>query len=282
MGGQKITARDGMKLELHEWLVDDPRMTVVLLHGYAEHCGRYAHVAKAWNARGIQVVGCDLRGHGKSEGERGYVERFEDYHRDVDALMDAAKTRAKGTPIALFAHSNGGLIALHWLLTGNGRDLAGVLISSPFLGLAVKASPLKLTAGKLMAKLLPKLGLPGGFTGKDVCTDETFQRQYDGDPMIFKKVNARWFAEAMSAIDLVHARCSQLEAPLLLLYAGDDRIVSAEATDRFCRGLTCQQLTTERLDKHAHELVNEGPPVREKLIARMADWLLSRAEAKAA
>jgi alpha-beta hydrolase superfamily lysophospholipase len=282
MGGQQLTARDGVKLELYEWLADDPRITVVLLHGYAEHCGRYEHVAKAWNARGIQMVGCDQRGHGKSEGDRGFVERFEDYHRDVDALMDAAKGRAKGTPIALYGHSIGGLIALHWLLAGNGRDLAGVLISSPFLGLAVKVSPLKLTAGKVMAKILPKLGLPSGLSGKDVCTDETFQRQYDSDPMIFKNTNARWFAETMSAVAQVHARAGELKGPMMLLYAGDDRIASADDTDRFCRGLRNDQAVTERLAKHAHEIVNEGPPVREKVIARMGDWLLARAEAKAA
>src|SRR5688572_23513497 len=191
----EITARDGVKLHLHEWLVDDPRITIALLHGYAEHCRRYDHVAKAWNARGIQVIGCDLRGHGKSEGTRGFVERFEDFHRDVDALMDAAKSRAKGTPIAIFGHSNGALIALHWMLAGNGNDLAGVLLTSPFLGLALKASPIKLAAGRVAARFLPKLGLPSGFTGKDVCADETFQRAYDSDPLIFKNVNARWFAE---------------------------------------------------------------------------------------
>ncbi len=281
MGGQ-IVARDGVKLELYEWLVDDPRITVVLLHGYAEYCARYEHVAKAWTARGIQLIGADQRGHGRSEGVRGFVERFEDYHRDVDALMDAAKARAKTSPIAIFGHSNGGLIALHWLLSGNGRDLAGVVITSPFLGLSLKASPLKLAAGRVMARILPKVGLPSGLTGKDVCTDETFQRQYDTDPLIFKNANARWFAEAMSAIDQVHARGRELTVPLLLLYGGDDRVASADETDRFARGLKIENLTTERLAKHAHELVNEGPPAREKVMARMGDWLLARAEAKAA
>jgi alpha-beta hydrolase superfamily lysophospholipase len=280
--GQQITARDGVKLELHEWLVDDPRITIVLVHGYAEHCRRYDHVAKAWNARGIQVVGADLRGHGASEGARGFVERFEDYHRDIDALMDAAKARAKGTPIAMYGHSNGGLIALHWLLAGNGHDLAGVVITSPFLGLALKASPLKLAAGKVVSRILPKIGLPSGLSGKDVCADETFQRQYDSDPLVFKNANARWFTEALSAINQVFARAGELKAPLLLLYGGSDRVASADATDRFVRALKCEGRTCERLVNHAHEVVNEGPPAREKVIARMGDWLLSRAEAKAA
>jgi alpha-beta hydrolase superfamily lysophospholipase len=280
--GQQITARDGVKLELHEWLVDDPRITILLVHGYAEHCRRYDHVAKAWNARGIQVVGADLRGHGKSEGGRGFVERFEDYHRDIDALMDAAKARAKGSPIAIYGHSNGGLIALHWLLAGNGHDLAGVILTSPFLGLALKPNPVKVAAGRVMAKILPKIGLPSGFSGKDVCADETIQRAYDTDPLIFKNVNARWFSEAMSAMALVHARAGELKTPMLLLYGGSDKLASADETDRFARGLRMEQLTKERLVQHAHELVNEGPPAREKVIARMGDWILSRAEARAA
>ncbi len=133
-----------------------------------------------------------------------------------------------------------------------------------------------------MAKVLPKAGLPSGLSGKDVCTDETFQRQYDADPLIFKSANARWFAEAMSAIDLVQGRAGELKIPMLLLYAGDDRLASADDTDRFARNLRGDQLMSERLAHHAHELVNEGPPAREKVISRMGDWLLSRAEAKAA
>jgi acylglycerol lipase len=282
MGGQ-ITARDGVKLELYEWLVPDPRITVMLLHGYAEYCARYEHVAKAWNARGIQVIGCDLRGHGRSQGDRGFVERFEDYHRDVDALMEAGHARApKGGPLAIFGHSNGGLIAFTWLLAGNGHDLDGLVVSSPFLGLSLKASPLKLAAGKVMAKILPKVGLPSGLSGKDVCTDENFQKNYDSDPLIFKNANARWFAEAMSAIDQVQVRAGQLKTPMLLVYAGEDRVASAAESDRFSRNLKNPAATTERLSGYAHELVNEGPQAREKVIARMGDWLLARAEAKAA
>lgn len=277
-----LTARDGTKLRLYEWLVDDPRMTVVLLHGYAEYCGRYAHVAEAWNRMNIQVVGCDLRGHGHSEGQRGYVERFDDYHRDVDALMDQAKGRANGGSIALFGHSNGALIAAHWLIAGNGNDLSGVVLSSPFLGLSVKASPLKLAAGRLMSKVLPKVGLPSGLSGKDVCKDETFRRQYDSDPLVFPIANARWFAEAMAAIDSVQARAGQIKLPMLLLYGGDDKVADADASDRFAAALQMEDKVTERLSGVDHELVNEVPPVREKLIARMGEWLLAHAEKKAA
>lgn len=277
-----LTARDGTKLRLYEWLVDDPRITVVLLHGYAEYCGRYQHVAEAWNRMGIQVIGCDLRGHGHSEGLRGYVERFDDFHRDVDALMDQAKTRAAGGPLALFGHSNGALLAAHWLVAGNGHDLSGVVLTSPFLGLSVKASPIKLAAGRLMSKVLPKVGLPSGLKGKDVCKDETFQRRYDSDPLVFPNANARWFAEAMSAMEAVQARAGQIKVPMLLLYGGDDRVADADQSDRFAAALRMEDKVTERLAGVDHEIVNEVPDVREKLIARMGDWLIEHSEKKAA
>jgi lysophospholipase len=180
----------------------------------------------------------------------------------------------------VFGHSNGGLIVAHWLLAHQGADLRGVVISSPFLGLAVKASPIKLAAGRVMAKVLPKVGLPSGFGGKDVCKDEAFQRQYDTDPLIFKNVNARWFSEAMGAMETVHAKAGQITAPLLLLYGGDDKIADASATDRFASKLAMKDKTAERLAGYDHEIVNEGPPAREKVITRMAEWLLERAGAR--
>ena len=78
-----LTAGDGTDLFLHDWSVPDAKATVALLHGYGEHAGRYAEMAEGFNAKGISVIAVDLRGHGKSAGLRGHVDRFSDYYLDA-------------------------------------------------------------------------------------------------------------------------------------------------------------------------------------------------------
>jgi acylglycerol lipase len=66
-----------LRLACAAWLPDDrPKASIVLVHGYGEHAGRYRHVIEALVARGYGVHALDHRGHGESEGARAHVERF--------------------------------------------------------------------------------------------------------------------------------------------------------------------------------------------------------------
>lgn len=274
-----MRADDGLELHLHEWKAPGtPRLCVALLHGYGEHAGRYAHFAEALNARGITVVGVDLRGHGKSKGARGHVDAFQQFYSDVKLVVNRAKELSGGAPVALFAHSMGALLALDWLLAGNGKDLAAVALSSPFLGIALKVNPVKEGLGRVMSRLIPTLSLPSGLKGADACRDPKMQELYDSDTLNNKNATARWFTEAMKAIDRVQARGGELKLPLMILYGGSDRIASADATDELAKKLTAPDRLVERLDGYYHELVNEPPEERAKIFDRFATWLLSKAE----
>ena len=176
-------------------------------------------------------------------------------------------------------HSMGALLAYHYLLfSGKRPNLAGLVLSSPYLGLSLEVHPIKAGLGRVMSRFHPTLALPTGLMGKDVCRDLELQRLYDSDPLNVKKATARWFTETTRAIEEVHGRAGALDVPLLLLYGGADKVASADATERFARALTMKDRTTERLANHYHELVNEPPAVRAPIIARMADWLRAHAE----
>lgn len=272
-----IRTADGLSLFDYRWSAQAPRLTVALIHGYGEHAGRYAHVAHAWNQRGISVVAADLRGHGQSAGVRGHVMRFEEYHQDVDAIISEA--RQKGGPVAIFGHSLGGLIVTHYLLAKGASGLLGAVISSPYLGLALAASPVKLFAGRVLSRLAPKFSIPSGLTGQDVTRDPELAKRYNEDPLNLKKANARWFTEAGRAQQEVLAQGSRLNIPLLLLYGGADKVAAADVTDTFARGLTMTDRTCERIPGYYHELVNEPKLDRELVIERMGTWLLDHVRA---
>jgi alpha-beta hydrolase superfamily lysophospholipase len=119
-----LTTADGPRLHGQGWMPEQARGVMVIVHGIAEHGGRYAWLAERANARGIGVLTVDLRGHGRSPGERSYVERFDDYLLDVDALWAKAQELAAGRPLFLMGHSMGGAIALRWAAqrrAGHGR-----------------------------------------------------------------------------------------------------------------------------------------------------------------
>lgn len=271
-----ITTGDGKALHLHEWPVAEPVATVAVLHGYAEHGGRYARVAEAFNSKNISMFAVDLRGHGRSPGARGHVDRFSDYYLDATALEAHARQHAGDGPLFLFAHSMGGLLAFDWLLSGVQRDFQGVLCTSPFF--ATKDNHFaKVMAAKVMSRLLPGLSIP--LPRLKVTRDDAEQTLYDNDPLNNSNLTARWGAEAMVAQDRVMARASSFDHPLLLLYGGADVVVDAAVTDQLVRSLKISDCTTERLDGHAHELVNEPLEVRTAVIDRLADWVLEHVNA---
>ena len=270
-----LTAQDGTRLHLFEWRVDDPVLTVALVHGYAEHAGRYAHVAEYFNSRKISVVAVDLRGHGDSEGARGFVETFEDYHQDVDVLLAKAD---EGKPLFMLGHSMGGLLSSHYLLSDKGSQVRGLVLSSPYFGLALKVAGVKRAAAGMMSKLLPKVSLPSGLESEALTRDPEMIKKHASDSRIFGTANARWFIESHRAMDEVHARASQLSKPLLLLYGGADVVADPDDTDRFSNNLTTGDREVERLAGQYHEILNEPPEDRNRVMERMADWMLARAE----
>ena len=275
-GGEFLTAADGARLRLHEWPVEQAQQTVALVHGYGEHAGRYAHMAAAFNTQGIAVVAADLRGYGLSPGKRGSIRNFEEYLLDIDAIVARAHERSGGGPVGLLGHSMGGLAVCDWLLHRRPRDLSGVALSSPLLGLARPVPRFVLLLLNAASKVSLNLSFGVGMDGKNVTRDAVEAERYDCDPLVLHRIRAPWLLECLKAMDRVHARAGELQVPLLLLYAGADRVVSVAATDAFASRLTMPEREVERLEDCFHEILNEIPEVREAVCARIAAWFLAR------
>lgn len=270
---------DGLELAVSAWVPARPRVAVVLVHGYAEHAARYAHVAERFAPRGLALIGADLRGHGRSPGVRGHVVRFEDYHLDVRAMLDHARARLPDCPQVLFGHSMGGLVTLDHLRAGLPQQVRGAVLSSPFLGLAQPPSALTQGFARLLDLVYPSFRLPSKLEGSRVCGDADLRRAYDGDPLRFGHVTVRWALEALRAIDRVHAHDFTAFGSLSILAAGDDAVVDVAATRRFAEraGLGSR---FEVLAGYRHELVNEPAGRRELAIERIADWIEAAADSE--
>jgi alpha-beta hydrolase superfamily lysophospholipase len=251
------------------------KAAVLLTHGYFENMQRYREVIARWNELDLLVATYDLRGHGLSEGRRGYIDRFDDYVDDALAVLEHLKRHpawAEMQPPALFGHSLGGLIAIHVALRA-ADGLAGVALSSPYLGLAQELPALKRAAGRVLSRVFPRISLDSGLRGADCTRNAQISSAYDHDPMNFKKANVRWFSEATRAQTQALAEAPRLTLPLYCLQAGDDKVAQAAATERFMERVSSVERQYLRLPGMYHEVLNE--PERAIWIDKFASAMLA-------
>jgi alpha-beta hydrolase superfamily lysophospholipase len=251
-----------------------PRATVGILHGYAEHGGRYLHVMDAWAEKGIASVAVDLRGHGRATGPRGHCQRFEEFLEDAAEVGRIVSERAQGGACFLFGHSFGGLVAASSATDSPGA-WRGLLLSAPFFGLALDVPKAKLAAGRVASVILPKLRLPSGLSGADVTRDAARAAAYDADPLVFKHATARWFRETQLAQERALARAGELRLPLYVTFGTKDHVAKESAAKTFYDRAASSDKTWEERVGACHEVLNE--PDWKELADHIGEWIVARA-----
>jgi len=251
-----------------------PRATVGVIHGYADHAGRYAHVQDAWADAGLASVAIDLRGHGRAAGARGYCDRFGEFLDDAAELARVVRAEASGGPCFLFGHSFGGLVAALSAI-GSPSPWRGVILSAPFMGLALEVPAAKVLLGKVASRLVPHLGIPSGLQGKDLTHDAARAADYDRDPLVFKKATARWFTETQKAQAEVLARAGELRLPLYETFGECDPVAKNAVGRAFFDRAASTDKTWDERKGGLHEVLNE-PDWRE-LATAIAGWITAHA-----
>jgi acylglycerol lipase len=253
----------------------EPKGAVLVVHGYAEHSGRYDEVVEALTSRGLLAATFDLRGHGHSAGPRGHVERFGDFVRDVDDLLETLGRneawRRAGPPV-LLGHSLGGLISFHAALADPGQVRALVL-SSPYFGLALHVPAPKRAAAQALSRLRPTFSLPSGLRGRDVTRDRDRARAYDDDPLVFPNATARFFTESMAAQARALELAPSMRLPLLVLQASADKVASATASRALFDRVGSLRKEYRSCEGCYHEIFNE--PGRERWVREAAEAALA-------
>jgi alpha-beta hydrolase superfamily lysophospholipase len=248
-----------------------PRGLLVLAHGYAEHIGRYAHVAESFTARGYAVYGYDMIGHGLSEGRRGHVARFADYVEDLRRFVAIAQNRDPERSTFIVGHSQGGLIALAYGET-NPVGLSGMVISAPGLELAMPVPGWKLALSKVLSRIAPTFSMANGIPAEYLTRDHSIASAYAvTDPLIVKVASARWAAEFAQAQSDTLAGANRFRLPVLLMHGSADRLINPDSTRRFYAAAASEDKTLKIYDGFYHELFNELG--KEQVFADMESWL---------
>jgi alpha-beta hydrolase superfamily lysophospholipase len=201
-----------------------PAGVVLINHGYAEHCGRYHEVAHVIVNAGWAALSYDVRGHGKSPGERGYIDRFATYLADFSAMLAAARKLASNAPVVLLGHSHGSLITLRALADDHPPQVAAAVVSSPFLALKLAVPGYKRVLASVASRLAPKLSQPNALRVEDLTSDKQKQAERIADKLCFDIATSRWFTEAAAAQDHVFEHAARIKLPTIWLVGHDDPI----------------------------------------------------------
>ena len=258
-----LQSQDGTRLRIGK--SGEGTRHVLLVHGLAEHMDRYAHVVEALNNAGWSVTAVELRGHGKSEGKRGHVDRWEQYLDDVRA----AAATIDG-PLVLLGHSMGGLVALDLAINGLPNGIEGIVLSDPNVAVAIEAPALKVMGAKVLSRLLPRLSLANELDAKLICRHQPVVDRYLADPLVYSTITPRWFTEMIRSQERVVANATRYETPLLMLLGEGDAICDWKASAALARnwGGEAHTITYPEL---FHEIFNEVEG--EQVIRDMIAWL---------
>ena len=264
----------GTEIRYQYWLPDgEPDASLLIVHGLAEHCGRYANVIDRFVPRGYAVYGVDHIGHGKSAGRRVYVERFGDFIAVLKTYVDRIGEWRPGVPLFMVGHSLGALIGAVYLLDHPG-DLAGAILSGPLVKVPDNISPATVLLSRLLSVVLPKLGV-AAVDATGVSRDPAVVRAYVDDPLVYTgKTTARLGCEMLKAMRRVAEEVHKIEIPLLVLQGGADRLVSPDGAEMLHRLAGSADKTLKVYDGLHHEVYNE--PERDVVLADVEAWLRER------
>ncbi len=267
-------SRDGIKLFWVSSMPEGAKAHAAVVHGYAEHIGRYAHVFDHLNAAGFATHGFDCRGHGKSGGPRGHVRAFQEYLDDLMLFLERVKIAAGGKRVFLLGHSHGALIATRYALS-HPPGLAGLVLTSPYFRLKLQPPAIKLFAARVLGKIMPSLPLGNEIRDEDLTRDAEMVARHKVDPLLLKTTTPGGFQASTAAQLEVRAGAPGFDLPLGMFIGAADPIADPAAAREFFDRAGSADKTFQDYPGALHEVLNETN--RAEVLAAITQWLDARA-----
>lgn len=252
----RFKGRDGTEIFYRFYPAPGARHTVILLHGYGEHSGRYEKFPAKMGKLSAQFAVMDLRGMGCSGGPRGDVGVFADYLDDVTAFVEHLRSKhAIPAKFILLGHSLGGLIAVEWARKNPG-PVKLLILSAPFLGLRFLG--IIAAFNHLIRVLMPRFVYRNPVCPGSLSHDAGELAAYRADPRILRLMSARLLAEIAKRMEALRRQpILSVPFPVHMLVAGEERIVDPAASRRFFDRLVAPRKERTVFDGFFHEIFNE-------------------------
>jgi alpha-beta hydrolase superfamily lysophospholipase len=244
-------------LYFQSWREEEKAKAIlVVIYGFGEHCGRYLNLVNHLTPLGYGVYGFDLRGHGRSPGQRGHIQSWDEYRGDVRAFLQKVSSQEPTLPVFLLGHSMGALIALDYLLHDPAR-LRGAIISGAPLEPVGVAKPFLVLLARVLSRVWPRFSLPLGLDPKGISRDPDVVKAYQADPLVHGKTTVRWGTEILQTIEWVKAHAADVKIPILLIHGGSDPLNSPDGTRNFFDKVTFPDKEMKIYPGSYHEVHND-------------------------
>lgn len=266
---------DGTKLHLQKWICENPVGTILITHGQAEHSECYHRLINALDGQNWNFIGWDLRGHGKSQGLRGYAKDFDEYVLDFNIFLDLSLSlmEVQNKPIVLLAHSMGALIQTCAITEKKhlSSQIAGQILSSPLFGVAVNVPEWKDKGAGLINSLLPKVTLGNEIKYEQLTRDLDVIREYEADTYRHNRISSGVYLGFKREFERIMNRASQIQIPTLLHISDKDPVVSSEKALKFFDNVACANKRLKIVEGGKHELYNDT--VRLEIFKTVVEFL---------
>ncbi len=262
----------GLKIFARTWAAGaTPRGVVVIVHGFNSHSGQYTWVAEQLAAAGLAVYALDHRGRGRSEGERFYVEKVEDYVEDLATFVQTAKSENPGLPVFMLGHSAGGVISCVYALDRQAQ-LAGLICESFAYELPVPDLVLSFLKG--LSHVTPHTQV-FKLNNRDFSRDPKVVESMNNDPLIKDESQPTQTAAAMIRADeRLKEEFSLIKLPLLILHGSEDKATKPSGSRHFHEQAGSSDKTLKIYEGHYHDLLNDTD--KEVVMADIRQWIDQR------
>jgi alpha-beta hydrolase superfamily lysophospholipase len=262
----------GLNIFTRSWRPEGkPRAVVVIVHGFNSHSGYYLWVAERLVTSGLAVYALDLRGRGKSDGERFYVEKFADYVSDVATFVALAKSREPGLPVFVLGHSAGGVVSCVYTLERQ-AEISGLICES--FAFQVPAPDFALAVLKGLSHIAPHahvLKLPNEAFSRDPKVVEAM----NNDPLIAHEVQPTLtVAEMVRADERLKKEFALITLPVLILHGTLDKATKPSGSQLFYDTVGSADKTLKLYEGHFHDLLNDLD--KEVVMADIQNWIAAR------
>lgn len=263
-----LKSSTGINLFTKNYLIAEPKASILIVHGLHEHCLRYAHVAQALNGIGINVYTFDLRGHGQSEGQKVNIKNVDEYREDLENIY---RSIPKAIPFFILGHSMGGLLVTDFLLYNQRNDVAGVILSGAALEIGEEISPFLVKIVSVLGKIAPNLSTQK-LDLKLISRDPLEVEKYKNDPLNYIGGAKAGLALAiMNRINEIKLQFELFDYPVLIMHGSADKITNINGSKELFERARSADKTLKIWDGAFHEIFNETN--KAEVIKYMTDWI---------
>jgi alpha-beta hydrolase superfamily lysophospholipase len=270
--GERVEGASGLSIFFRSLRPKEkPRAVVIIVPGFNAHSGYYEWVAEQLVATGLAVYAVDLRGRGNSDGERFYVEKFEDYVSDVEAVVKVARSRESNLPLFLLGHSAGGVVSCLYTLDHQ-PELAGLICES--FAHELPAPDFALAVFKGLGYIAPHahiLHLPNERFSRDPKVVEAMNQ----DPLIAHETQpTRTMAAMVRADERLKKEFPLITLPVLILHGSEDKNTKPSGSQHFYDLAGSVDKTLKLYEGGFHDLLNDLD--KRVVMQDIQDWIGAR------